>query len=412
MTGWVALCGDAERAAMERLARSLGGGDVAFAPDADGLRRALLSGVPGDLGALVGEHPDGVSAVNLAAAVANDGSARCVVLARRGVSGSLRSRAARAGVDRVVDLDGGEGACDFRAGVPARADGPAPPPSPGGGGPGDGAAPILTFCSGRGGVGKTSVVSLCAAAAASWGLRVCAVDLDLSCGNLFSYFGLPHGSDLARATAQDPLSGEAVRASMIPAASGIHVLGPCDRPEAAELVAPRAGELLRAVSALCDLVLVDTSPTFTDAVAQAAQMADRLVLVSDGRPGSLSCLARAGGLAVRLGVARTRVARLENRASPRVKADFSLGRAEVGLEAARVYRVFEGGAEASDYLGAGQAVALFESGSPCAESAAVVVAQLLEEMGRLPACEAAERAARGSTTRRWPALFGRRSEVG
>ena len=159
------------------------------------------------------------------------------------------------------------------------------------------------------------------------------------------------------------------------------------------------------------MLLVDTSATFTDAVAQAAQAADRLLLVSDGRPGSLSALARSSGLAVRLGVARTRIARVENRASPRARASLTAGRAEVGLEAARVYRVLEGGAEVAELLAAGQATELVGSGIAFAESVATVLAQLLAELGRLPSCNEAERAAQGPATRRWPAIFGHAREA-
>ena len=139
---------------------------------------------------------------DLAAAVARDANARTVMLMGRGVSGSVRSRAVRAGIDAVIDLDevgdlpaGGAANDGGRlARPPALAAPPVEVPLdadiPG--------APIVTFCSGRGGVGKTALVATAAAMAARWGMSVCALDLDLSCGDLFSCFGLPGGSDLAR----------------------------------------------------------------------------------------------------------------------------------------------------------------------------------------------------------------------
>ena len=160
-----------------------------------------------------------------------------------------------------------------------------------------------------------------------------------------------------------------------------------------------------------DLVVVDTSTTFTDAVAQVAQLADRLLVVSDGGPATTAALARTSGLAVRLGVARTRVARLDNRANPRERTNFLLGRAEVGLEAARVFRTFEGGTEVRDLLAEGRALELAELDSPFSESVGAVVAQVLAELGRLPGCDEAERLAGESTTRRRPGIFGRRREV-
>ncbi len=186
---------------------------------------------------------------------------------------------------------------------------------------------------------------------------------------------------------------------------------PCGRPEMSELVMPQAASLVARAAEGADLVLVDTSTTFTDAVAQAAQMCDRLVLVSDGAPGSMAAIARMGGLAVRLGVARTRISRLENRANPHAKTDFSLLRAEVGLEAARVFRVFDGGAEVPELIAAGQVASLMGLTGPFSRSVSAVTAQLLLEVGRLPDDEEARRLSEEQTTKRWPFSLGLRREA-
>lgn len=133
------------------------------------------------------------------------------------------------------------------------------------------------------------------------------------------------------------------------------------------------------------------------------------MLVEDGRPGSIASLARVAGLMVRLGVARTRIARIENRANPRARVNHASGRAEVGLEAARMFRTFEGGPEVADLLGAGEAGDLVELGSVFTGSVATFLAQVLQELGHLPEGEA-PRAALESGTRgrgRW----GRRREA-
>ena len=411
MSDWVAFCGTRDLLLLREALRSVDPqARLELVGSADALRRVVLEAAPTELGVLVGPVGDGVSSVNLAAAIARDGNARAVVLAERGVTGSLRSRAARAGVDIVVDLESvtttaGDGGRPFRPVAPA------PPTEPKAVDVAGQRAPVVVFCSGRGGVGKTSVVATAAAHAALWGLEVCALDLDLACGNLYSCFGLPGGSDLARLASAPELSEAVVGGLKVTARPGLSVMGPCDRPEASELVAARAGELITVLAMSCDLVLVDTSPTFTDAVAQAAQLADRLVIVSDGRTGTSAALARTSGLAVRLGVARTRIARLENRANPRERANLALGRAEVGLETARVFRSFEGGFEAEDLLASGRVLDLVESGSPFSESVAVTLAQILAELGRLPDAEQARRAAQGSTTRRGLGVFGRRREA-
>ncbi len=422
MSDWISFCGEPSRPDVTHVCLSLdSSASIEFATSADGLRRAVFESAPGELGVIVGPAPDGVSDVNLAAALAHDGNARRVVLATAGVSGSLRSRAARAGIDLVVDFEemgegshagAGRSAVDGgpRA-LPAAAPLPVPPSRARSVAPEGFVAPVLVFCSGRGGVGKTSIVAAAAAQATLWDLRVVALDLDLSCGNLYSCFGLPGGFDLARIATSSDGEADGVRGVCVGGAPSLRIFGPCERPEMAELVMPHVGDLLERLAHECDLVLVDTSATFTDAVAQAVQRSDRLVLVTDTRPGATAALARMAGLAVRLGVARTRIARLENRASPRSRVDFALGRAEVGLEAARSFRTFEGGAEVSELMSSGDALDLVESGSTFSGSVAAVLAQLLAELGRLPAAQSAQRALEADAPSRHRGLFGRLKEA-
>lgn len=415
---WSVLCPEAERAGMVAALKTIDfRAECEFAQNAAELRRRMAESALGERSALIGLTTSGVSDVNLAAAVVADGHAEKVVLALRSPSGSLRSRAAQAGIDDVIDLDGVSPAPPAEKGVaPASgllpecdggrisaASGPAPALS-------GARAPILSFCSGRGGVGKTSVVACSAVAASSWGMRVEAVDLDLSCGNLFAMLGIARGTDLSRLSADD--LGDKGRLGRLGAPCGerIRVWGPCERPETSELASAVVPGLLGALACDSDLVLVDTSPTFSDAVALAVRESDRVVLVHDRRPGSLASLARTSGLAVRLGVARTRIARLENRMDARDRTDPSFGRAEVGLEAARAFTALDGGDEVADYLGYGDAAGLLEAGSPFTESVAACLAQLLKELGALPEVKAAQRAAEGPVRRR-KGLFGRRREA-
>lgn len=416
MSSWAVLCAEGERGDVERLVCSLdAAGHVRFADDPDALRRLSAASDPGSLGVVVGPAGQGISDINLAAAIANDGNVARVVLAARRVSGSLRSRAARAGIDLVVDLDevvrerdDGPGAVEAGpAGLLSPVLVPEAPASTAGDAP---RAPVLVLCSGRGGVGKTALATCTAVIAARWGLRVCLLDLDLSCGNAYSCFGLGGGGDLAT-LGRGMVSAEALARVCVSAAPGVSLAGPCARPEMAEVAAPCAGELVERAASGHDLVVVDTSTTFSEAVAQAAQRADRLVLVSDGRPGSLSSVARMSGLAVRLGVARTRIARLENRADPRERPDRSLGRAEVGLEAARSYRVVDGGREVADYLASGRAVELCEPGYPFSDSLAAALAQIMAELGRLPECDEARRAYEAPRHLRRRPFFGARREA-
>lgn len=403
---WVGYCIDEGIGDLQRAAGTLGALDeLSMAHDADELRRMVRDSEVGALGVIVGMTSNGVSDVNLAAAIARDGRARVVALVRRGASGSLRSRARNAGIDLVLDPTGEE----CREAEPPSSL-PSSPPSADPRsllGQLERRAPVIALCSGRGGAGKTTIVAGMACAAARWGMRVAAVDLDLSCGNLHSCFGVRPVVDPTSLVGEWGSEGHA----LFSASPGVSVTAPCGRPEMSELVMPQAASLVARAAEGADLVLVDTSTTLTDAVAQAAQMCDRLVLVSDGAPGSMAAIARMGGLAVRLGVARTRISRLENRANPHAKTDFSLLRAEVGLEAARVFRVFDGGAEVSELIAAGQVASLMGLTGPFSRSVSAVTAQLLLELGRLPDDEEARRLSEEQTTKRWPFSLGLRREA-
>lgn len=408
MSEWAAYCAqgyqDLVRGAVDALDRAA---ELSFARSADELRRMSSAADPGTLGFVVGPVLSGVSDVNLAAAIADGGNARCVVLACEAATGSLRSRAARAGIDLVVDLP----SCTARApegpdtsGAVGAREPSAASPVP----PAEGAATIV-FCSGRGGAGKTTLASCAAVVASRWGLRTCLVDLDLSCGNAYAGFGLACGGDLASLDGEAP--ADALSRLAVSAAPGVSVVGPCGRPELAELASPLTGAVIAWAREAYDLVVIDTSTTFTDAVAQAVQGADRLVLVTDGRAGSVSALARMSGLAVRLGVARARIARLENRSDPRGRGPGAPSRPEVGLEAARSYRVVDGGEEVDELMSAGRVRELCEPGYPFSDSVSSTLAQLLAELGCLPDCEEARGAYGAPRQRRRRGLFWSRREA-
>lgn len=454
---------------------------LSFMGSAKELRDAFLDEEPGTVGAVVGLSEWGVSDVNLAAAIARDGRAAQVALVSRSASGSLRSRAARAGVTQVIDIQDaplpshgpsqglgpstgvareksaqsedrthrqGRGrqprrepkalaAASSPAGKHAQGltlvtgDAGAPPAdaSAVGGASVDevpyierrvvceddrathgDASPLITFVSGRGGVGKTTLVATCAARAASWGMSVAVVDLDLSCGNLFSCFGASHGVDLTR-LAQEGMTAERMGRASIRLAKNVLLWGPCEKPEDAEVFMPHVGELLGYLRSRFGLVLVDSSTTFNEAVARAAQAADRLVLVSGQEAGALASLARTSALAVRLGVARTRIVRVESSANLRVTPPALFGRAEIGLEGARLFRIADGGDDVRDLIGSGAVVSLALEEGEFGDSAGSFLAQVLSELGRLPDSDAARQDLQAKVGRKRFSFFGLRKEA-
>ena len=418
MSRWVISSGADVAAKLEEYARACDArASVTHVWDAWELRQRLRADLAGAY-ALVAEGASGPDAVNVAAAVAADGRAADVVLVMRGASGSLRSRAKRAGVGRVLDMEEVEAACRearerVRTGLCVRDPrGQAAEGRPAGvqcecGATGGMAAsasarrdalpvaarregvPVIAFVSGRGGVGKSTLVALAAHMAAAWGMDVAALDL-------------------AQA-AEGELDDARLEGLGAAAAEHVHVWGPCRSPEYAETVQPIAANLVARLTHSHDLVLIDTSASWGDATASAAQLADRLVIVSDERPGAIPALARCGGLAVRLGIARTRIVRLMNGCDPRMRDASFVARAAVGLECAREVRVPDGGLEVTELMSTGKAAELASLDNPMCAALAHGLAQLLKELGRLPEHEGAAKAL--ENTRRSRKLFGRMREA-
>ena len=410
---WVCLAREDARDAVRRtLLAHESEANVLFVDSAGELRLWARDAAPGSHVA-VGPLGDGFSSLNVAAAVVHDGGASEVVVVAASPDEDFVRNAKLLGASTVLDLsliaedpaDGIDEPDIVGDDVPTLVIGALSPerresllglpavdvqpvqkprlrvtPRAGTGTH----APIIVLLSGRGGVGKTAITAAMASAAASWGMRGAVCDLDLSCGNLYSMFGMSGPADLASLVLENAPTAEELYACGRQAAERITVWGPCERPEMADAITPQTERLLDVLAEKSDLVLVDTCTTLTDAVAQAIQQCDRLVLVVDGRPGSAAAQARLGSLAVRLGVARTRIARLANRCGRRGHAEPAINRAEVGLETARPLRVLDGGAEVSDCLGEGKIQDLFDLGSKFAESSAQSLAKLLKELGCLP----------------------------
>lgn len=395
-------------------------GTITFATSATDLRRRLHDEEPGSVGVIIGFCDQGVSDINLAAAIAQDGLAEEVVLAARGVTGSLRSRASCAGVTRIIDVQElsssarvsmttGQNERELRHAIETRVEGEEALNRAGS--RGQTRAPVVTFVSGRGGLGKSLIVSTAGLAAARWGLRVALCDLDLANGNLYQGLGLHQGMDLASVISDGRLNVDKLVSGGLPCVEGATLWGPCKLPEMAELVAPAIGELVGVLASESDLVLIDTSTTCTDTVAQAMQLADRLIVVHGQESLGLSSAARISALAVRLGVARTRIMRIENGCSTREIGQPFMPRAEVGLETARAFRIVDGGFEIGSMLRSGRIQELSESDSAFTHTTLTFMAQVLEELGCLPEHEEAHQFARGFRRRSGFSLFGRKREV-
>lgn len=443
------------------------GADVVCEANPLRIRSQVGSSSRHEASVVVGPHVEGLTPVNVAAALVADGMVDEVVLAAESPCGSLRSRAARAGIARVLDLSElptwctsvGAGQIQPAKGQPRptkhqlSADVFADLDEPDGLGSAsllpsgearktlgglpqaeklsptsvrslarlDNAGrsswqakkgiPVVVVASGRGGVGKTTLVGTMAASLASWGMKVAVVDLDLAQGNVYSTFGAKGAPDLAQLYSEREPDAHDIESAAGSLAPNISVWGPCAMPESAELVAPHTTSLVSAVTCLADIVLVDTPATWSDGVAQAAQMADRLVLVSDARHSAITPVARAAALAVRLGVARTRIVRVSTYVDTHVSDEPLLHGADVGLEVARCFELPDGGRDLYELVDAGHVGELVEQGDDYAQGVAHICAKLLEELGALPDVDAARKALANPRKKSSRGLFARLRDV-
>ena len=127
-----------------------------------------------------------------------------------------------------------------------------------------------------------------------------------------------------------------------------------------------------------------------------------------GRVRSRRSLA-AAGLAVRLGIARTRIVRLMNGCDPKMRDESFVARAAVGLECAREVRVPDGGLEVVELLATGGSSELATLDGAMPRAVAHGLAAVLKELGRLPEGDAPARALAGGKRQR--RLFGRVREA-
>lgn len=242
-----------------------------------------------------------------------------------------------------------------------------------------GQAPIICFTSGRGAMGKTTLACATAALFAQAHVRCALIDLDLSCGNAARAFGIEHPFDLARLYASPQLL-EIIDKSAVYVNDNLALWGPCEKPETAELVNDAIPALISYATNNFDVVVIDTSTTFTDAVCQAVQAADRVMIIHDDMYDALSSLGRTSALVVRLGVARTRICRVQNYANAHAKLDFDFARGEIGLEGASVYGICDGGSDIGELMSLGNMLDICAGNSTFIKSMQTMVTELAHSL--------------------------------
>ncbi len=245
-------------------------------------------------------------------------------------------------------------------------------------------APVVCVASGRGGVGKTTIATAMACDAARMGLRAALVDRDLMFGDAYGMLGVEEPRDLegiVRSASSGSLSEtDIVRASMR-VAPGLTVWGPIGTPERAELLGKPIELLLEVLRAEADVVVVDTSATWTDAVAAAVSQCDRCLMVADGATGAAPALQRAISLAGRFGLPRTRMTCVVNRVGARSCPEDTAMRIEMAAALSSKARVMDGGGDLAALAEIGHMDEAARAQTPFAQSVQGLTVRVLRELG-------------------------------
>lgn len=245
-------------------------------------------------------------------------------------------------------------------------------------------APVVCAVSGSGGCGKSTIVAAMAHAASLLGLRAAVLDLDLMFGNLYDLLGADAPHDMA--TLIEPSAAGALAESDIVAASmrvapGVTLWGPVAAPEQAELMARPVELLLDVLRRESDVVLVDTSVFWGDAVAAAVAASDRCLVVGDPSVSSATSAARVIELASRVGVPRTRMSAVFNRFGARGADEDVAMRFEITCALSSKIRIADGGQDLAALMAFGRADEAVGQTSAFATSVREATREMLVELG-------------------------------
>ncbi|MBF0198263.1 MAG: MinD/ParA family protein [Planctomycetes bacterium] len=145
-------------------------------------------------------------------------------------------------------------------------------------------AKVITFASGKGGVGKSNIISNTAITLAGMGVRVAILDMDLGLANLDILLGVS-----ARFNLTHVMSGQKKITDIIipgpndimfiPGASGVSRLANLNEEERTFLIRSFAD-----LESMADIILVDTGAGLSDNVLQFALSSQALVVVTTPEP--------------------------------------------------------------------------------------------------------------------------------
>lgn len=245
-------------------------------------------------------------------------------------------------------------------------------------------APVVCVISGSGGCGKSTIVATMAHASSLLGLRAAVLDLDLMFGNLYDLLGVDAPRDMAafiEPSAAGTLTEPDIVAASMRVAPGVTLWGPVAAPEQAELMARPVELLLDVLRRESDVVFIDTSVFWGDAVAAAVAASDRCLVVGDAAVSSATSASRVIELASRVGVPRTRMSAVFNRFGARGADEDVAMRFEIACALSSKIRIADGGQDLAALMAFGRADEAVGQTSAFATSVREATREMLVELG-------------------------------
>lgn len=242
-------------------------------------------------------------------------------------------------------------------------------------------APVVSFVSGRGGVGKSLICSALAACIAESGLRCALIDADFGFGCLYELLGVenPIGFDVSEI---ERLGLESfIEQSAMRVAPGLTLWGPCSEPEYAEVAASRLSEVIEILRKEADVLVVDTPSSWTEAAAVAVGVSDRCIVTCDKRLASEASLTRSIELACKLGLPRTKLFCLINRVSSASIDEENAVRLEMQSGVANHMRIPEADTQTFGLMEVGKMIDALERDSAFVHAIDQLRDKLLVELG-------------------------------
>lgn len=436
MSNWLVLAASQQRDVLRRCIEHIDSRpSITFATHATLIRELVRDSSDLNISVLIGPSDEGISDINVAAALVRDGYASRVLLASTEVSGSLKSRAHRAGIDAVIDLSDLETYGKNSAGIAhqkreecaslaslshhdekevqatsetlqeqslSHAFYSQHTQSA------QKKAATLVFCAERGGVGVSTLVAGCFAYAMQWSLKVCVVDLDFAYGNLYRSFGMPTPWPLeqffhhAREDALQSACAQGFDGSSA-------IMGPCDQPELSEIFLERVPDFFEVLQQKFDVVLIDASTTCTDLSAAAMQAADRVCMVCEKKGSERSEVTRLARLALRLGLRRAQLIRIYNKCP--TQKFFEKRSSNRSPEEYQSFEITDVGQEFDDLAQLGTFTEIGDLFGAGSRDVAHMTAQLLAELNCLPDDKRAHKALKSHRSSGNLQIFGRGGAV-